>query len=147
MAAFNGFILLATTCRSTAIRRERIVAFPWPQWSREHAIMLRYADVTHLVSFVRTDVWWWETPRHSVHCSSREIRGEQILTLRKVKTCRLQKQSMIRHRKWFLEQLSVSGIVLWNRFVIRFASSAYPSPHPDRTWDSVCRPLTSLTAA
>ena len=144
MVTFNSFMLLTATCRS---HRERIVSFPWQQWSREHALMLRFACVTYLVSFVWNDVWWWEMPRHSVHRGSHELRGEQILTLRKVNTCRLQKQSMIRHRKWFLEQLSVSGIVLWNRFVIRFASSAYPSSHPDRTWDSVCRPLTSLTAA
>jgi hypothetical protein len=29
MATFNGFILLPATCRSAAIQRERIVAFPW----------------------------------------------------------------------------------------------------------------------
>jgi hypothetical protein len=145
MATLNGFVLLTATCRP---HRERIVAFPWQQWSREHAMMLRYALDTYLVFFVWNDVWWWETPRHSVHRSSLELRGEQILALRRVKTCRLQKQSMIRHRNWFLEQLSVSGIFfLWIRFVIRFASSSYPSSHPDRTWDSVCRPLTSLTAA
>ena len=55
-----------------------------------------------------------------------------------VKTRRLQERSMIRHRKWLLGQLSVSWIVLWSAFVTRFASTAYPPSHPDRTWDSVC---------
>ena len=116
MATLNGFILSPAACRSTARQREHIVAFPWQHWSREDAIMLRYAGVAYLVFLAWTDVWWWETPRHSVLRSSHEIRGEQILTSRKVKTCRLQKQSMIRHRKWVLEQLSVSWIVFMESF-------------------------------
>jgi len=143
MATFNSFILLPATCRSTTVPRERIVAFPWQHSTVLYCCQLHvdqqqyqgnvllcfrgnsghantpwcYVTRALPISFplCGNDVWWWETPRHSVHRCSHELRGEQILTLRKVKTCRLQKQSMIRHRKWSLEQLSVSGIVLWNR--------------------------------
>jgi hypothetical protein len=40
-----------------------------------------------------------ERLRHSLCRSTNELPDEQVLTLRRVKTCRLHKQSMIRHRK------------------------------------------------
>jgi len=147
MATFNSFILLPATCRSTAIPRERIVVFPWQQWSREHAMMLCYACVTYLVSFV----WKWcvvvrdaTSFRPSLFAwaarwtNSYFTQGENVsFTETKYdSTSEMIPGTIVSQRDCFMES-----------FVIRFASSAYPSSHPDRTWDSVCRPLTSLTAA
>lgn len=74
---------------------------------------------------------------HFVCRNTDNFHGGEILSLPQVKTWHLHKQTMGRHRKWFMQQLAVSGFVLWNRFVIRVASSAYPLSHPARTWDSI----------
>jgi hypothetical protein len=37
MAALDGFVLLTATCRSTAVQREHIVAFPLQQRLRKRA--------------------------------------------------------------------------------------------------------------
>jgi hypothetical protein len=56
---FSGKIL-RLYCRSTAIQRERIVEFPWQQWLRERVTLLRYTCIVCLVSFVGSNMWWWE---------------------------------------------------------------------------------------
>ena len=49
MTTLNTGILMTAACRSTALQRKRIVAFPRQHWLRERATMLRNPYIVFFV--------------------------------------------------------------------------------------------------